>query len=460
MLRVNKDHEEGNFKKRKTNFFIKVGALMLSVSLFSGTFSYYYSWINNLDKIVSVSSDVREGIYRKGDGKMYIETKDGAIVSYEKMDQDLNITEDQLSKVNTLSIDMAKNNDLSFLKHCDNLEWIIISNGELLTENDLEILNSMDNLIVNLDVQMKEIIFNKELIDFSKLNNCKVNLQLLVSDSSFRGEIGEYMLWDFSNSLPANVSCSSRSFPKIDTEKYNVINQKLEDFIDTIDFSNTVTEEDKFLKIVEAIVSHIQYDSIVDNQEEGAWDRTLYYNENLLSSVFNDNLEAEGVCINYVALLSAVCYKLGIESYHVSAKEPEAKAGHAWNLVKLDGNYKYVDLTVADAIVVGDSVEGVNEGKISLNDFLNKVKSDWVYDFNCEFNESFELKFDPDEIVSDIERGEVTYCNSGLDGLIVDDGNTSKLLPTVIGLGSGLLVGLIYTGKNKKKELEETNKVY
>lgn len=458
MLRVNKDHEEGNFKKRKTNFFIKVGALMLSVSLFSGTFSYYYSWINNLDKIVSVSSDVREEIYRHGDGKMYIETKDGTRVSYEKMDQDLNITEDQLSKVNTLSIDMTKNNDLSFLKYCDNLEWIIIKNSELLTENDLEVLNSMNNLTVSLDMKMKEVVFNKDLIDFSKLNNCKVNLELSVFDLSFRGEIGEYILWDFSKYLPSNVTCCAQRFPDIDNKKYEEINEKIEDFIDTIDFSDAVTEEDKFLRIVEAVVSHIKFDEMILQQAEGASDRTTYYNENLLSSVLNDSLETEGVCANYVALLSAVCYKLGIESYYISASHKDTNTGHAWNLVKLDGNYKYVDLTIADSLISGNS--GVNEEQNSLERFLNKIKADWYGDFNSEFNKSYELRYDPNEIVSDIEKGEITYCNSGLDGLIVDDGNTSKLLPTVLGLGSGLLVGLIYTGKNKKKELEEINKVY
>lgn len=458
MLRVNKDHEEGNFKKRKTNFFIKVGALMLSVSLFSGTFSYYYSWINNLDKIVSVSSDVREGIYRKGDGKMYIETKDGTKVSYEKMDQDLNITEKQLSKVDTLKIDMTKNNDLSFLKHCDNLEWLIIKNSELLTENDLELLNGMNNLTVSLEMQMKEIVFNKNLLDFSKLNNCKVNLELSVFDLSFRGEIGEYILWDFSKSLPSNVTCCAQRFPDIDNKKYEEINEKIEDFIDTIDFSDTVTEEDKLLRIVEAVVSHIKFDEMILQQAEGYYEKSTYYNENLLSSVLTDSIETEGVCANYVALLSAICYKLGIESYYISASHKDTNAGHAWNLVKLDGNYKYVDLTIADSIISGNSE--VNKEQNSLERFLNKIKADWYGDFNSEFNKSYELRYDPNEIVSDIEKGEVTYCNSGLDGLIVDDGNMTKLLPTVIGLGSGILVGLIYTGKNKKKELKETNKVY
>lgn len=459
MLRVNEDHEEGSFKKRKTNFFIKVGALMLSVSLFSGTFSYYYSWINNLDKIVSVSSDVREGIYRKGDGKMYIETKDGTKVSYEKMDQDLNITEKQLAKVDTLKIDMTKNNDLSFLKHCDNLEWLIIKNSELLTENDLELLNGMNNLTVSLEMQMKEIVFNKNLLDFSKLNNCKVNLELSVFDLSFRGEIGEYILWDFSKSLPSNVTCCAQRFPDIDNKKYEEINEKIEDFIDTIDFSDTVTEEDKFFRIVEAVVSYIKFDEEILQQAEGFSDKTTYYNEKLLSSVLTDGLETEGVCANYVALLSAVCYKLGIESYYISAEHQYTNTGHAWNLVKLDGNYKYVDLTIADSLIRENFNSETSEEIISIDNFLNKVKSDWLGEFNSDFNKEYELRYDPKEIISDIERGEVTYCNSGLDGLIVDDGSTNKMLPTVIGLGSGLLVGLIYTGKIKKKELEETNKV-
>lgn len=67
--------------------------------------------------------------------------------------------------------------------------------------------------------------------------------------------------------------------------------------------------------------------------------------------------EEAGVCGNYTSAFQTIMINLGIPSVDVASDGPDADAGHAWNQVYVNGQWKVVDVTWND----GDQ-EGGKEG--------------------------------------------------------------------------------------------------
>lgn len=125
------------------------------------------------------------------------------------------------------------------------------------------------------------------------------------------------------------------------TQKSLGIKYKLKEIVSNV-ITEDMSEEEKIKVLSEYVVSHMEYDDdlIDDNnydEEEiiKGWGECLYYSV----------MEEKGVCNGYTRYAQALFNEAGVESVKVQGIE------HTWNVVQIDGEYYFVDLTNIDVIV-------------------------------------------------------------------------------------------------------------
>jgi len=99
------------------------------------------------------------------------------------------------------------------------------------------------------------------------------------------------------------------------------------------------TEYDKVKAVYDFIIANTEYS--IDRSD----DQTLY-------SVM---VSGEGVCTGYAKATQYLLNKLGIFCTYITGDIP-GRDSHAWNLVKVDGEYYFLDTTWGDPVFEGESV--------------------------------------------------------------------------------------------------------
>lgn len=117
-------------------------------------------------------------------------------------------------------------------------------------------------------------------------------------------------------------------------ELQSQIDASTEELLDGI--SVTDSDYDKAKYVFEILVQNVDYDSSVDN------------NQNIISAFLN----RATVCQGYACATQYLLKMLGMESVIVTGTANGES--HAWNLVKLDGNYYYMDTTWGNSRYLDD----------------------------------------------------------------------------------------------------------
>ncbi len=107
----------------------------------------------------------------------------------------------------------------------------------------------------------------------------------------------------------------------------------------------TMSDFEVALRAHENIVELIDYDSIgLDIQEK---DPDRFNKPDNLRSVYGVFVEEKAVCAGYARAYQYLLNRLGIECAYVKGQCNDGE-WHAWNLIKLEGEYYYVDVTWDD----------------------------------------------------------------------------------------------------------------
>ena len=140
-------------------------------------------------------------------------------------------------------------------------------------------------------------------------------------------------------------------------EQERLVNGKVAAILQTIDAS-TMTDVDKVKFVNDYIVQHTMYSEATSASPHSAY-----------AILF----EGKGVCQGYALLAYKLLTELGIEALYVTGEV--YTGGHAWNLVKLDGNWHHLDTTWNDPLP--DRGNGVSYDYFLITDSQMSKDHSW-----------------------------------------------------------------------------------
>ncbi|MER1998365.1 MAG: transglutaminase domain-containing protein [Lysinibacillus sp.] len=141
-------------------------------------------------------------------------------------------------------------------------------------------------------------------------------------------------------------------------EQERLVNGKVAAILETIDAS-TMTDVEKVKIVNDYIVQHTVYSEATSASPHSAY-----------AILF----EGKGVCQGYALLAYKLLTELGIEALYVTGEV--YTGGHAWNLVKLDGNWHHLDTTWNDPLP--DRGNGVSYDYFLITD--SQMSKDHTWD--------------------------------------------------------------------------------
>ena len=118
----------------------------------------------------------------------------------------------------------------------------------------------------------------------------------------------------------------------------------------------------------------IVYTYVIDNTQYQASD-----DDQSIAGVF---WKKEAVCAGYAGAVQYLLERIGVPCIYVDGSTQGSTEGHAWNIVKLDGEYYYVDATN------GDQPDFLNGNAAQLEEHKTII-----YDYLFTFPEEYEKKY-------------------------------------------------------------------
>ena len=351
---------------------------------------------------------------------------------------DKNITYEALENLLYTVIDLSLSKDINYIDKCPNLDTITVMNAERLTkEQILKINNHGCRKVV---LYFNDIEIHKEdKLDLSLFNNKD---QVLIHFYP----IDELEGVTFYNYLE-NKECKNVEIDIIDQfgglEYIRVLDNRLNEIISDIGIYSEDLDYDKVLKISKYIMDKIDYDEVVGaylagdkSKREEESKLASYYNDyDLTSVIFTPNNNVSGVCINYANLFDILCYKTGVKCRQICGYN---RNGHAWNVLYLDDNAYFVDLTNADTDYLNKYITNYLEtSNTTHQELINKL----LFKPTTSY-EGYTLNKSVTSLDTESEVIEVNY-NVGLDGKKVMNDDFDKKPYINIGIEASIAMYLL-----------------
>lgn len=156
------------------------------------------------------------------------------------------------------------------------------------------------------------------------------------------------------------------------TEKSLSIKHKLQEIVSS-EITGDMSEEEKIWALSKYIMEHMEYATdLTEHESETSDDIKKGWGESLYYSV----MEGEGVCAGYTMYAQNLFTEAGITSYKIDG------IAHTWNLVEIDDEYYYVDLTNTDGFIDSEAGKGLPEDDlkeiISIY-YMVPVEEEWIF---------------------------------------------------------------------------------
>ena len=168
-----------------------------------------------------------------------------------------------------------------------------------------------------------------------------------------------------------NTSCDMNLVP--------IMKKKLDQVVGDIVFEARKynSDYDKALYVHDVLVSTCKYDESVYYTSLFDTDTDL---NTMAYSAYGCLVEHKAVCSGYAKAYQLIMNKLGIETGFVSGEGITSSdtGPHAWNYIKIDGNYCYVDVTWDDPV-------GYNSNEIRHDYFCiskDEISKDHIFDYD------------------------------------------------------------------------------
>lgn len=197
----------------------------------------------------------------------------------------------------------------------------IISDISAINGSNIEVLNISFLRCVSSDMLLETI---KSLPNLKEIVGFEINNAGMCSD-----ELLQY--------------CEQQRIKQPFTEKSLEVKHKLEEIVSDVT-TEYMSEEEKIKALSEYVVSHMEYDyNLIDDTEKSTENIKKGWGESLYYSV----IEGKGVCEGYTTYAQNLFNEAEITSFKTNG------LNHTWNLVQIDDEYYFIDLTNVDTIITG-----------------------------------------------------------------------------------------------------------
>ena len=149
---------------------------------------------------------------------------------------------------------------------------------------------------------------------------------------------------------------TEQEISEIMTEMQNVVNEV------NAEITQNTSDYDKVKMIYTYLIDHTEYEASDDDQN--------------IAGVF---WKKKAVCAGYARAVQYLLEQLGIPCIYVEGSARDSDEGHAWNIVKINGQYYYVDATN------GDQPSFLEGGAVQLEEHKTVI-----YDYLCPFPQEYE----------------------------------------------------------------------
>ena len=149
---------------------------------------------------------------------------------------------------------------------------------------------------------------------------------------------------------------TEQEISEILTEMQNAVNEV------NAEITQNASDYDKVKMIYTYLIDHTEYEASDDDQN--------------IAGVF---WKKKAVCAGYARAVQYLLEQLGILCIYVEGSARDSDEGHAWNIVKINGQYYYVDATN------GDQPSFLEGGAVQLEEHKTVI-----YDYLCPFPQEYE----------------------------------------------------------------------
>ncbi len=373
------------------------------------------------------------------------------------------LTEDCVAPVTELSIDRKQNADLTALPYFKNLNVLRVTHAEFLTDADIAEMNRLNLSEVEFIIDRNDITNMQKFADFSAC--AAPNKHITLNNANFINENTAYAIYHLFGKYYPSVVCTG-----LDYDLYKKLDDRLQELINKVDFTNCRDDRDRLLKSTVVVMKHLYYDNAVSSysanhnaldENDPIYDLCVYYNDCQLSSNLLTDGIGYGCCTNYSSLLLAVCVRQDYEAYIINGKRrPETGFTHDWIYAYADGAYYDIDMTMINTWFKNMSgiyhgynarfIEG--DGDIMDDpDFMERYRKQVFETYHNKIVTGYEFFDDPPAQIPQIDPQVTAVVYNAADAPVLKyipdfvPGQRKALLQSAAAGGAVLLLGLAAT---------------